>query len=141
MMMMIIYMYLPIDRLAVRLFCMLIIVSYSHISLHVLPTLPCILLTTFLLSSMSCHATRFIIIERSDKGVTEWLRQPHVLSSLFFNDNDLLPSSLPPVLLLFLLISSRLMITASPSLSFFFPLVRLCLIPVVSCLCIVSFHG
>jgi hypothetical protein len=95
MVMMIIYLYLPIDRLAVRLFCMLIIVSYSHISLHVLPTLPCIVLTTFLLSSMSCHATLSIIIERSDEGVTEWLRQPHVLSSL------LLQRQRPPSLLLF----------------------------------------
>ena len=63
------------------------------------------------------------------------MRQAHVLLPFFFfNDNDLLPSDLPPVLLLFLLISSRLMITASPSLSSVFPLVRLCLIPVVSCL-------
>jgi hypothetical protein len=100
--------------------------------LHVLPTLPCILLTTFLLSSMSCHATLSIIIERSDEGVTEWLRQPHVLSSLLLQRQR--PTAfLPPVLLLFL-ISSRLMITASPSLSSVFPLVRLCLIPVVSCL-------
>jgi hypothetical protein len=95
MMMMIIYMYLPIDRLAVWLFCMLIIVSYSHISLHVLPTLPCILLTTFLLSSMSCHATLSIIIERSDEGVTEWLRQPHVLSSLLLQRQR--PSALLPL--------------------------------------------
>jgi hypothetical protein len=33
-------------------------------------------------SSMSCHATLSIIIGRSGEGVTEWLRQPHVLSSL-----------------------------------------------------------
>jgi hypothetical protein len=71
-MMMIAYL-LPIDRLAVQSFCKRIIVSYLHISLHVLPTLPCILIRLLhSFSSMSCHAPlSTTIIERSDGGVTD----------------------------------------------------------------------
>ena len=68
------------------------------------------------------------------------MRQAHVLLPFFFfNDNDLLPSDLPPVLLLFLLISSRVIATASPSPSLSFGVfVPHCLVSVVSCLCVIS---
>ena len=68
------------------------------------------------------------------------MRQAHVLLPFFFfNDNDLLPSDLPPVLLLFLLISSRVIATASPSPSLSFGVfVPCCLVSVVSYLCVIS---
>ena len=75
------------------------------------------------------------------KRVTEWMRQPHVLLPFFFIfDNDLLPPSLPCC---FCFSSSHLLWWQRCrrhclSLS---PLVPPCLVSVVSCLSIVSFHG
>lgn len=110
--------------MAVRFFCTRIItVSHSYISLHVLPcrTLSCLTHSTqpfqpsFASFSQVSRYAMPSIIERSGERVTEWLRQPHVLSSLLLRRR---PSvSLPPVLLLFLLISSQPFATALPSLS------------------------
>ena len=68
---------------AVQFFCMRIIVSYLHISLHVLP---CLALLYLLLSPFSPSLLSNVLPlprcpSSSDpaKRVTEWLRQPHVL--------------------------------------------------------------
>jgi hypothetical protein len=95
-------------------------VSYLHISLHVLSTMPIALLSAqslpFLPSSpMSCHATPSII-ERSGEasdGVVETISCPS--SAILLQRRP--SASLPPVLLLFLFISSSLPATVSPSLS------------------------
>jgi hypothetical protein len=128
---------------AVQFFCMRIIVSYLHISLHVLPCLALPSTQPFLfIPSLQCLAIATLsIIERSGEQVTEWLRQPHVLlDSFFIFDNDPLAPSLPCCFCF----SSSLVLWRERCrrhcLSFF-PLVPPCLISVVSCLLIVSFHG
>lgn len=85
-------------------------------------------------SQMSCHAT-LSIIERSGEasdGVHETTSCPSSLLHLRQQPS----ASLPPVLLLFLLISSSLVATVSPSLSFALSVTVL----ILSCLVFLSSH-
>jgi hypothetical protein len=108
-------------------------------------TLPCLTFYSALFFpsfyQMSCHAT-LSIIERSGEasdGVVETTSCPSSVILLQRRPSTFLPSL--PCCFCFSSSLLQLMATVPPSLSSTLRLVRPCLIPVGSCLSIVSFHG